>query len=47
MSFLRKNKSFINKKYTKFFLQKREWPIDIDTSEDLLVAKSFIKKNKL
>jgi len=44
INFLKKNKSFINKKYTKIFIHKREWPIDIDHPEDLLVASTFLKK---
>ena len=42
--FFKNNKGFINNKNTKFFVQKREWPIDIDTTEDLLIAKALIKK---
>ena len=44
IDFLRKNKSFLNNKYTKIFVQKKKWPIDIDTPEDLLIAKTLIKK---
>tara|TARA_Y100001970_G_scaffold55808_1_gene70686 strand:- start:16741 stop:17442 length:702 start_codon:yes stop_codon:yes gene_type:complete len=44
--FLRKNKGFFNKKYTKLFIQKRKWPIDIDDADDLKVADSLMTKAK-
>jgi len=42
--FLVKNKSFLNKKFTKIFVQKRKWPIDINDPEDLTVAEAFLNK---
>jgi CMP-N-acetylneuraminic acid synthetase len=42
VSFLLKHKKFINKKKTKFFIQKSVWPIDIDYLEDIKVAKNFL-----
>ena len=44
VNFLKKNKSFINNKNTKFFVQKRERGVDINTPEDLSIAKALIKK---
>ena len=44
VNFLKKNKSFINNKNTKFFVQKRERAVDINTPEDLSIAKALIKK---
>ena len=42
VSFLLKYKKFINRKITKFFIQKSIWPIDIDYLEDIKVAKNFL-----
>ena len=44
VNFLKKNKSFINNKNTKFFVQKRERAVDINTPEDLSIAKALMKK---
>ena len=44
VDFLLKNKGFVNTKNTKIFVLKKNWPIDIDTKDDLLVAKAFMKK---
>ena len=44
IDFLKKNKSFINNKNTKFFVQKRERAVDINTPEDLSIAKALMKK---
>ena len=44
VDFLLKNKGFINRKNTKIFILKKNWPIDVDTKDDLLVASSFMKK---
>ena len=41
--FLIKNKGFLNKNFTKIFVQKRKWPIDIDDPDDLIVANAFLK----
>ena len=45
--FLKNNKGFINDKDTRFFVQKNERAVDIDTPEDLFIAKALIKKNNL
>ncbi len=45
-SFLKKYKKLIKQKKTEIFILKRNWPIDIDYKEDLLVANALIKKNK-
>ena len=44
VNFLKKNKSFINNKNTKFFVQKSERAVDINTPEDLSIAKALMKK---
>jgi len=44
VDFLLKNKGFVNTKSTKIFVLKKNWPIDIDTKDDLLVANVFMKK---
>ena len=41
--FLIKNKGFLNKNFTKIFVQKRKWPIDINDPDDLIVADAFLK----
>ena len=45
ISFLKKYNSFVNSKYTKLFIQRKNFSIDIDNKEDLLTASSFIRKN--
>ena len=47
INFLKKYKNFLNEKYTKIFIQKIKWPIDIDEPEDLLFTDIFLKKKKL
>jgi|TARA_B100001964_G_C14220918_1_gene595241 CMP-N-acetylneuraminic acid synthetase len=47
VNFLKKYKNFLNEKYTKIFIQKIKWPIDIDEPEDLLFTDIFLKKKKL
>ena len=41
--FLKKFKKLVKERKTKFFILNRNWPIDIDNKDDLLVANSFIK----
>ena len=43
VDFLIDNKSYLVENKTKFFLLDQRWPIDIDESDDLLVAESFLK----
>ena len=43
IKFLKKNKTFIKKKFTEFFIQKNKWPVDIDHPEDIMVAKNLLK----
>jgi CMP-N,N'-diacetyllegionaminic acid synthase len=43
INFLKKHKSFFKKNYTKIFKLKRNWPVDIDNMEDLLVASAILK----
>ena len=45
IDFIKKNKTFFNNKITTPFVLNRNWPIDIDEKDDLLVAEAFIKKN--
>ena len=45
--FLHENKKFILSGKTHPFFLKRTWPIDIDYDDDMLVAETFIKKNKI
>ena len=42
INFLKKNKSFLIKNETRFFIQKKKWPIDIDYPDDIRVAKVFL-----
>ena len=44
VDFLLKNKGFINRKTTKIFILKKNWPVNVDTKDDLLAASSFMKK---
>lgn len=44
VDFIKKNKTFFNNKMTTPFILDRDWPIDIDEKNDLLVAETFIKK---
>lgn len=44
--FLIKNKSFLNKKFTKIFVQKRKWAVDINDPDDLLIAETFLNNKK-
>lgn len=41
-SFLKEQKSFIQEKRTEFFILQRNWPIDIDEMEDLVVAEALM-----
>jgi len=43
IKFLKKNKTFIKKRFTEFFIQKNKWPVDIDYPEDIIIAKNFLK----
>ena len=47
VDYLKTNKTFFDVNNTLPFILNRNWPIDIDDKEDLLVAETFLKKNKL
>ena len=47
VDYLKRNKTFFDINNTLPFILNRNWPIDIDDKEDLLVAETFLKKNKL
>lgn len=41
-SFLKEYRSFIHEEKTEFFILQRNWPIDIDEVEDLVVAEALM-----
>ena len=43
LDFYFKNKGFIKENITKFYIQQKKWPVDIDYVDDLKVAEAFLK----
>ena len=43
LDFYLKHKSFLKENITKFYIQEKKWPVDIDYLDDLKVAETFLK----